>query len=38
MIKKSPWHIINVLRIIYTVKRKGRIWKWMHENGEVEIL
>lgn len=38
MRKHSPWRLINVLRIIYAVKRKQRVWIWVHENGDIEVL
>lgn len=38
MINRSPWQIINVLRVIFAIKHKRRIWYYMHEDGDVEIL
>lgn len=36
--KPSPWRLINILRIIIAVKYKRRIWYWVHEDGDIEVL
>lgn len=38
MLKRSKWQIINALRILFAVKHERRIWCWMHEDGDIEIL
>lgn len=38
MLRLSRWRTINVLRIIFAVKHKRRIWHWMHADGDMEVL